>query len=96
MAHGLESTGKWTKGGRVAETVSIEGRQYLKRNPLGVLGLSFITLGIYFFIWYYKINNEVKTFERDETMSPTRSLMAMIFGWLVIVPPFSDAETNTG
>ena len=26
--------------------------------------------------------------EKDQTMSPTRSLMAMIFGWLIIVPPF--------
>ena len=33
--------------GDVAEaTVSIRGQRYLKRNPLGVLGLSFITLGI--------------------------------------------------
>ena len=72
----------------MAEIVTIEGRQYLKRDPLGVLGLSFITAGIYFFVWYYKINNEIKAFDRDETMSPTRSLMAMIFGWVIIVPPF--------
>ena len=26
--------------------------------------------------------------EHDESISPTRSLMAMIFGWLIIVPPF--------
>jgi H+/Cl- antiporter ClcA len=72
----------------VAEIVTIEGKSYLKRNPLGVLGLSFITLGIYFFVWYYKINKEIQAFERDATMSPTRSLMAVIFGWLIIVPPF--------
>ena len=72
----------------MAETVTIEGRSYLKRNPLGVLGLSIITIGIYFFYWYYKINDEIRMVERDETISPTRSLMAMIFGWLIIVPPF--------
>ena len=72
----------------MAEIVTIEGRQYLKRDPLGVLGLSIITLGIYFFVWYFKINDEIKAFERDESMSPTRSLMAMIFGWIIIVPPF--------
>ncbi len=72
----------------MAEIVTIEGKSYLKRNPLGVLGLSFITLGIYFFVWYYKINKEIQAFERDATMSPTRSLMAVIFGWLIIVPPF--------
>ncbi|HJR96868.1 MAG TPA: DUF4234 domain-containing protein [Actinomycetota bacterium] len=70
------------------ETVTIEGRSYAKRNPLVVLGLSFITLGIYFLYWYYKINDELRTFEHDESISPVRSLMAMLFGWLVIVPPF--------
>jgi uncharacterized protein DUF4234 len=72
----------------MAEAIVIDGQSYLKRNPLGVLGLSFITLFIYFFYWYYKINEEVQRFERDQTMSPVRSLMAMIFGWLIIVPPF--------
>jgi hypothetical protein len=72
----------------MAETVTIEGQQYLKRNPLGVLGLSLITLGVYFFVWYYKINVEVQRRENDQTMSPMRSLMAMVFGWLIIVPPF--------
>lgn len=72
----------------MAETVAIEGQQYLKRNPLGVLGLSFITLGIYFLYWYYQVNDELRRFEHDETISPVRSLMAMIFGWIIIVPPF--------
>jgi len=72
----------------MAETVTIEGRPYLKRNPLGVLGLSIITIGIYYFYWYYKINDELRLVKHDETISPTRSLMAMIFGWLLIVPPF--------
>jgi hypothetical protein len=72
----------------MAEMVTIDGQQYMKRNPLGVLGLSLITLGIYFVVWYYKINVEIQRLEKDQTMSPTRSLMAMIFGWLLIVPPF--------
>ncbi len=72
----------------MAETVTIEGQQYLKRNPLGVLGLTFITLGIYGLYWYYKINDEIRRFEKDETISPVRSLMALLFGWLIIVPPF--------
>jgi Domain of unknown function (DUF4234) len=72
----------------VAQTVTIDGTPYLKRNPLGVLGLSFITLGIYFFYWYWKINDELSTFGHDDTISPTRSLMAILFGWIIIVPPF--------
>jgi hypothetical protein len=72
----------------MAETVTIDHQQYLKRNPLAVLGLTIITLGIYFFVWYYKINVELRRVEKDDTIHPTRSLMAMIFGWLLIVPPF--------
>ena len=72
----------------MAETVIVDGQRYLKRNPLGVVGLSFITIGIYFFYWYYKVNDELRIALRDESISPTRSLMAMIFGWLIIVPPF--------
>lgn len=72
----------------MAETVSIEGQSYLKRNPLGVLGLTVVTLGIYFFYWYYKVNDELRLFDHDESISPTRSLMAMLFGWIIIVPPF--------
>jgi hypothetical protein len=72
----------------MAEMVTLDGQQYMKRNPLGVLGLSIITLGVYFVVWYYKVNVEIKRFEKDETMDPMRSLMAMTFGWLIIVPPF--------
>ena len=90
----------------MAETVTIEGQTYLKRNPLGVLGLTVITLGIYFLYWYWKINDELRLYKRDESISPTRSLMAMLFGWLIIVPPFiamyntskhvQDAEQRLG
>jgi Na+-driven multidrug efflux pump len=72
----------------MAEIVTIEGNQYVRRNPLGVLGLTFITLGIYGLYWYYKINEEIRNFTKDETISPVRSLMAILFGWLIIVPPF--------
>ncbi|MEW6058559.1 MAG: DUF4234 domain-containing protein [Actinomycetota bacterium] len=72
----------------MAELVTVGGETYTKRNPLGVLGLSVVTLGIYFFYWYYKVNDEARRFQRDETISPTRSLMALIFGWVIIVPPF--------
>ena len=72
----------------MAETVSIESQPYLKRNPLGVLGLTLVTLGIYFFYWYYKVNEELMRFEHDRSISPTRSLMAILFGWIIIVPPF--------
>ena len=79
----------------MATTVEIEGQSYLRREPLGVLGLTVVTFGIYFFYWYYKINDELRRYEHDDTISPTRSLMAMLFGWMIIVPPFI-ALYNTG
>jgi hypothetical protein len=72
----------------VAETVMIQGQTYLKRNPLGVLGLSLITLGIYGFYWYYKVNQEIQRYTGDQTISPSRSLLAVIPGFLLLVPPF--------
>ncbi len=72
----------------MAELVTVGDRQYLKRSPIGIMGLALVTFGVYFFIWYYKINEEIRTFEQDDTISPTRSLMAVLFGWLIIVPPF--------
>jgi drug/metabolite transporter (DMT)-like permease len=72
----------------MAEMVTIDGQQFKKRNPLGVLGLTFLTLGVYFLVWYYMINDELRRADNDETISPIRSLMAMTFGWLLIVPPF--------
>jgi hypothetical protein len=79
----------------MADTVTLEGESYRRRHPIGVLALSIVTLGIYFFYWYYQVNDELRRFERDETISPVRSLMAMLFGWIIIVPPFI-AIYNTG
>jgi hypothetical protein len=75
----------------MAETVVVDGQAYLRRNPLGVLGLTFVTLGIYAFYWWWKINDEIRRVEGDDSISPTRSLMAMLFGWIIIVPPFIAA-----
>lgn len=70
----------------MAETVMIQGQSYLKRNPLGVLGLTFITIGIYGLYWYYKANQEIQRYTGDQTISPTRSLLAVFPGGIVIVP----------
>jgi hypothetical protein len=51
----------------VAETVTIQGQPYLKRNPLGVLGLTIITFGIYGLYWYYKVNEEILRYTGDQT-----------------------------
>jgi hypothetical protein len=80
----------------VAETVTIQGESYLKRNPLGVLGLTIITLGIYGLYWYYKVNEEILRYTGDQTISPSRSLLAVIPGFLLIVPPFIAYYNTAG
>jgi hypothetical protein len=84
----LHCAGSESEGADVAELVTIDGQQYKKRDPLGVLGLSFITLGIYFLYWYYTINDEIRRFEKDETVRPGIALLAVTLGWFIIVPPF--------
>ncbi len=58
-----------------------------KRNPWFVFCMVIITLGIYFFIWVYKINKEM----REDYPSGLKSIILIIFflmplvGWLVML-----------
>ena len=79
----------------MAEPVQITGTQYEGkiRNPLGVIGLALITLGIYGLFWYFYVNKEMAEMGRARNTeelgtSPATSLMAVLFGWIIIVPPF--------
>jgi Domain of unknown function (DUF4234) len=61
------------------------------RDPLGVALLTLVTLGIYFFVWYYKVNREMSELGRargtDELGdNPGNSLLAVTLGALIIVP----------
>jgi hypothetical protein len=60
------------------------------RNPLGVVGLSLITIGIYFFFWWYFINREMRDLGKargvDLGESPGNSVLAVTLGALIIVP----------
>ena len=47
-----------------------------------------ITLGIYHFVWYYKINREARDFDENIDVEPVLSLLALLIGWIIIVPPF--------
>jgi hypothetical protein len=64
------------------------------RHPLGAFALVFLTLGIYYFVWYYKVNRELRDLGRasgeEERLgkSPLTSLAAITVGWLIIIPPF--------
>lgn len=79
----------------MAEEVQIQGtgEKGKIRNPLGVIGLGFITLGIYTIVWYYKVNKEMAQIGQARGTeecgtNPTTSLLAIIPGAIIIVPPF--------
>jgi hypothetical protein len=61
------------------------------RSPWAVALLPFITFGIYHFVWWYKINKELKAYGEakgyDLGQNPTNSLLALIPGFIIIVPP---------
>ena len=60
-----------------------------KRNVVGVwLGLPLITFGIYSLVWWYKVNAEMASFDRRRPVSPALTLLAILVGWMLIVPPF--------
>lgn len=79
----------------MAEEVTIQGTSSSAkiRNPLGVVALGIVTLGIYFWFWYYFVNREMRDFGQAHGTeecgtSPGTSLLAVTFGFIIIVPPF--------
>ena len=72
----------------MAETLSIGGYEFKKRSPLGVWGLTIVTLTIYGLVWYFKINKEAKQYLGDESIRPGVSVLALIPGFILIIPPF--------
>jgi hypothetical protein len=60
------------------------------RNPLGVVGLSIITIGIYYVFWWYFINREMRDLGRSRNVdlgqSPGNSVLAITLGAIIIVP----------
>src|SRR3954447_19728574 len=66
------------------------GERAKLRNPLGVVGLSIITIGIYYAFWWYFINREMRDLGRarnvDLGQSPGNSVLAVTLGWIIIVP----------
>jgi hypothetical protein len=68
---------------------AMEGRVGKKKNIFLVwLVWPLITLGIYFFVWYYKVNREARDFDPEIDVAPAVSLLAVLIGWIIIIPPF--------
>jgi hypothetical protein len=86
----------------MAQEVQIAGTAATakERNPLGVVGLSIITLGIYYIFWWYFINREMRDLGRakntDLGESPGSSVLAITLGALIIVPAIVTLWTTSG
>ena len=72
----------------MAERIELEGGVYLKRSPTVAFLLTVATFLVYFFVWYYKINDETRRYLRDDSIRPWRSVLAIFPGVLLIVPYF--------
>ena len=79
----------------MATPIEIEGAgtQAKVRTPLGVVGLTLITFGIYGIFWYYFVNKELAEMGRarnttDLGDNPGKSVLAITLGAFLIVPPF--------
>ena len=62
-----ESSSPITVGRRVGKT----------RGPVVVWLLSAVTLGIYYLVWWYKINREVRDFDPSIEVSPGTATLAV-------------------
>ncbi|HEY8082187.1 MAG TPA: DUF4234 domain-containing protein [Solirubrobacterales bacterium] len=77
----------------MAIEMSIRGTQdeVKLRSPWAVALLPLITLGIYHFVWWYRINRELRDLGRakgqDLGQNSTNSLLALVPGFILIVPP---------
>jgi hypothetical protein len=79
----------------MAQEVQIPGAGTIAkiRHPLGVIGLSLITLGIYGLFWWYFINREMADLGQANGVpelgdNPVLSVVALSIGSLIIIPPF--------
>ena len=76
----------------MAEAITVRGVDVKVRNPWLAFLWALLTLGIYYLVWYYKTNRELRDYGRavgrDLGDSPLTSLLAVSVGWLILVPPF--------
>jgi uncharacterized protein DUF4234 len=70
------------------------------RNPLGVVALSIVTIGIYYIFWWYFINREMRDLGKarntDLGQNPGQSVLAITLGALIIVPALVTLWRTSG
>jgi hypothetical protein len=77
----------------VAERLQIRSTEVKIRGPWAVFIIALVTFGIYYLVWYYKINRELRD-AGGQDVSPGVAVLAISLGGLLIIPPFvSDYRT---
>ena len=73
------------------DTPPAVGLAMKRRNPWAIwLGLPLITLGIYLYVWYYKIHQEMAEFDRRRSVPVAGPMLVLLLlGWTVIAPLIS-------
>lgn len=86
----------------MAEEIAIRGSNYpaKQRNPLGVIGLTLITIGIYAIVHYYYVNKELAELGKARGTNelgdnPMMSLLAVVPGVLLCGIPTVISYWNT-
>lgn len=76
----------------VAQRESAPSREIGKdRSPASVVGLSIITLGIYYLVWYHHINAEIRRHDPEIKVTPGWSVVAAIFPVANVVSAYCTA-----
>lgn len=61
------------------------------RSPAFVLGLSVVTLGIYYFVWYGKVNAEIGGHDPDIGVNPGLAVLAMFVPFANLISAYATA-----
>lgn len=67
-----------------------------RRHPWGVYGLMWLTLGIYYLVWWYKIHNEMAQYDPRQQIKPITSFTAVFIGGLIFFPPLISSAAAGG
>ena len=89
---GLPASSQGWQGAVAAGGPSV-GQPGLTRSPIAVwLLLPVITLGIYSYVWYYKINRELRDFHPAIQVDPTLALLAMFVPFVGFVSLYNTGK----
>ena len=79
-----------------AQPPAASGRLFKERNPVMTwLVFPVITVGIYMYVWYYKIHEEMAAFDRRRPAPVAGPVLVLLFlGWTVIAPLVSFYNTG--